>query len=232
MRNILFVLLSVISSLLQLQAQEFEGMISYDNSYESKTSEISSEQLNNLMGTEQAYVIKGNNYKSAFNGVFISLHLYRGDENRSYMLTGKTDTLYWEDYSQNKDIAVSYEIKQNQDTVLGISCDVIIVQSQMSKTYFYYNSKYGINPELFTKHNYGNWYYTISKTKALPLKTIHENEQVIMHKEEHYLEEVFHLQHSKNWQVDYILKVVYQMHKRQELFCLEIHMDRPQLMGK
>jgi len=180
MKGVLFVVSLMIFSVTGLQAQEFEGMISYDNIYESKTSEISSEQLNNLMGTEQAYVIKGNNYKSAFNGVFISLHLYRGDENRSYMLTGKIDTLYWEDYSLNKDKAISYEIKENQDTILGVPCDVLVIQAEKSKTYFYYSSKYGINPELFTKHNYGNWYYTISKTKALPLKTVFENEQFIM----------------------------------------------------
>ena len=28
--------------------------------------------------------------------------------------------------------------------------------------------------------NYGNWYYIISKTKALPLKTVFENDQFIM----------------------------------------------------
>ena len=161
-------------------AQVFEGKIMYSNSYQSKIANYPSEQLNSLMGTQQAYVIKNGNYKSAFNGAFIKLQMYIGVENKSYTLTAKSDTLYWEDYSLNKDKAISYEIKTNQDTILGVACDVIIVQAEMSKTYFYYNSKYGINPELFTKHNYGNWYYIISKTKALPLKTVFENEQFIM----------------------------------------------------
>ena len=163
-----------------LFAQSFEGKIMYSNSYQSKVPNYPSEQLNNLMGTQQAYAIKGNNYKSAFNGAFIKLQMYRGDENKSYSLTGKSDTLYWEDYGQNTDKAISYEIKQNQDTILNVPCDLIIVQAENSKTYFYYNSKYAVNPELFTKHNYGNWYYIISKTNALPLKTIHETDQFIV----------------------------------------------------
>ena len=163
-----------------IYSQNFEGKIIYSNSYESKLSDVTSEQFNNLMGTEQAYLIKEGNYKSAFNGVFIKLQMYRGDENRSYMFTVKSDTLYWEDYSLNIDKAISFEIKKNQDAVLGTPCDVIIVQAEKSKTHYYYNSKYEINPELFTDHNYGNWYYIISKTKALPLKTVFENDQFIM----------------------------------------------------
>ena len=163
-----------------IKAQSFEGKIMYSNNYQSKVPNYSSEQLNNLMGTQQVYVIKGNNYKSAFNGAFIKLQMYRGDENKSYTLTGKNDTLYCEDYNTNKDEAVKYELQKNKETVLGITCDVLIVEAKKSKTYFYFNSKYSINPELFKGHNYGNWYYTISKTKALPLKIVFENEQFIM----------------------------------------------------
>jgi hypothetical protein len=179
-KSIIFIALLAISFVVELQAQEFEGMISYDNSYLSKTSEMSSEQLNNLMGTEQAYVIKGNKYKSAFNGVFMSLHLYRGDENRSYTITGQSDTIYWEDYGVSYDEAINYEIHKHQDTILGVSCDLIIVQTENSLMHFYYNSMYGVNPDLFSQHHYANWYYTISKTKALPLKTVVENIDFIM----------------------------------------------------
>jgi hypothetical protein len=63
---------------------------------------------------------------------------------------------------------------------MGVPCDLIIVKAEKSKTSVYFNSKYKANPELFKKHNYGNWYYIISKTKALPLKTVTETEQFIM----------------------------------------------------
>lgn len=161
-------------------AQTFEGLIKYNNNYQIKMTKQDSEQLNTLMGTKQVYVFKGDNYKSVYNGTFIKMQIYKGDENKNYTLTGKNDTLYWEDYSQNKDLALSYEIKVNQDTILGIVCNVIIIQSTLSKTYYYYNSQYSINSELFKKHNYGNWYYIISKTNALPLKIIYETEKYIL----------------------------------------------------
>lgn len=161
-------------------SQSFEGMLVYSVSYESKSTYITSDQLNRLMGTKYWYAIKGGNYKSVFNGNFIKLQIYRSDENRNYSLTAKSDILYYEDYSENKDKALSYEIKKNQDTIMGVPCNLIIVKAEKSKTSYYFNSSYKVNPELFKGHNYGNWYYIVSKTKALPLKTITETEQFIM----------------------------------------------------
>lgn len=162
------------------QEYNFEGKLVYKINYESKSSRVSSSQLNNLMGTKQLYSIKEGNYKSVFNGIFLKFQIYRNDENRNYSLTAKSDTLYYEDYSKNKDKALSYEIKKHQDTIMGVPCDLIIVKAEKSKTSYYFNSSYKVNPELFKGHNYGNWYYIVSKTKALPLKTVTETEQYIM----------------------------------------------------
>ena len=147
-------------------SQVFEGKIMYSIAYKSKMNITSSEQLTLLLGSKQAYVIKNGNYKSAYNGKFIKLQIYRSDENRNYSLTA------------NK--ALSYEIKKNQDTIMGVPCDLIIVKAEKSKTSYYFNSSYKVNPELFKGHNYGNWYYIVSKTKTLPLKTVTETEQFIM----------------------------------------------------
>lgn len=174
------ILLVVLFNSYFVQSQDFEGMIVYSVNYESKSSDVTSDQLNSLMGTKQWYAIKGGNYKSVFNGNFIKLQIYRSDENRNYSLTAKSDILYYEDYSENKDKALSYEIKKNQDTIMGVPCDLIIVKAEKSKTFYYFNSSYKVNPELFKGHNYGNWYYMVSKTEALPLKTIMETEQFIM----------------------------------------------------
>ncbi|MCL6219624.1 hypothetical protein [Zunongwangia pacifica] len=174
------ILLVVVLNSYFLQSQDFEGMLVYSVSYESKSPDITSEQLNSLMGTKQWYAIKGGNYKSVFNGDFIKLQIYRSDENRNYSLTAKSDTLYYDDYSENNDKALSYDIKKNQDTIMGVPCDLITIKAKKSKTSYYFNSSYKVNPELFKGHNYGNWYYMLSKTKALPLKTIMETEQFIM----------------------------------------------------
>lgn len=175
----LFTLLLLLSPIVGF-TQSFEGTIIYSNTYKSKSPQLKDEQLNSMMGTKQEYFIKGGDYKSIFNGSFIKMQLFKGAENRSYTLLAKSDTLYWEDCGKNKDLAVGYKIEKAEETVLGVSCDVLIVSTPKSKTHYYYNKKYGINPALFTKHQYGNWYFIISKTKALPLKTIYEDEQFIL----------------------------------------------------
>lgn len=161
-------------------AQNFEGKISYSNIYQSKVANLKSEQLSEMMGSKQDYYIKGMKYKSILNGAFLKMQLYNPKQNKSYTLTGKNDTLYWEDCSINNEEAIKYELQKNKDTILGIPCDLMIIEAKSSKTYYYYNSKYAVNPELFKEHNYGNWYLILSKTKSLPLKTVYETDQFIM----------------------------------------------------
>ncbi len=174
------VLLLLLISPIVCFSQIFEGKISYANSYKSKSPQLKDDQLGAMMGTTQDYYIKGGDYKSVFNGSFVKIQLYRNTENRSYTLTGKSDLLYWEDYSKNKDVATRFEVEKGKETIMGVLCDVLIVYTPKSKTAYYFNSKYGVNPDLFKQHAYGNWYYIISKTKALPLKTIYEDEQFIL----------------------------------------------------
>ena len=158
-------------------SQSFEGQITYINSYKSKSPQLKDEQFNAIMGTNQEYYIKGGNYKSTFNGAYFKMQLYKAAENKSYTLTAKSDSLYWEDYSKNIDPATSFEVEKDKETVLGIMCDVFTVITAKSRTSYFYNKKYGLNTQLFAKHHYGNWYYMISKTKSLPLKTVYENDQ-------------------------------------------------------
>ena len=172
----IFVLLLLLGPTIGL-AQTFEGKIIYANSYKSKSPQFKDQQLNAMMGTKQEYYIKGGDYKSVFNGSFIKMQLYKSVENKSYTLTGKSDSLYSEDYGKNKDVPTKYQIEKSKVTIMGLRCDVLIVFTPTSKLYYYYNKKYGVNPDLFKRHAYGNWYNIITKTKALPLKTIYETGQ-------------------------------------------------------
>jgi hypothetical protein len=171
-------LLFLLSPILSL-GQSFEGTIVFANSFESKSPALKAEQLSAMMGTVQTYYIKGGKYRSDFNGAFIKTQVFDNAENRSYALTGMSDSLYWEDYGKNKEVAIKYEIEKNKETIMGVVCDLLIVHTSTSTSYYYYNKKYPIDPALYTRHAYGNWYYVISKTKSLPLKTVYENEQFI-----------------------------------------------------
>jgi hypothetical protein len=57
--KLLIFLLSI--STLNGFAQNFEGKITYSNSYKSKIPNLSDDQLSSIMGTTQEYYIKGGN---------------------------------------------------------------------------------------------------------------------------------------------------------------------------
>ena len=161
-------------------AQNFEGKIVYENSYKSKIPAVTDEQFVAMLGNKQDYYIKGNNYKSVTNGQFVKSQLYRGAENKSYTLTAKSDTLYWQDFSENKTPATRFEILKGKDTVMGLPCDVLIIYSAEGKVSYSYNAKYGVDASLYKQHAFSNWYYAISKMNALPLRTVYEDAQFVL----------------------------------------------------
>lgn len=174
------ILICAIFFSIEVQAQIFEGKIIYENSYKSKMLNISDKQLSDFMGTRQEYIIKGNKYKSIFNGSFLKVQIYNGDDNKIYNLTSKSDTFYWEDYSKKTDTILKYEVSKNRDTVLNIPCNVLSIYTNQNKLEYYYNSVYSVDPTLFSKHNYANWDDIVLETRALPLKTVLETKQFIL----------------------------------------------------
>ncbi|MFM9837594.1 MAG: hypothetical protein ACKVOQ_04975 [Cyclobacteriaceae bacterium] len=162
---------------INLNAQTFEGKIIYRNNYTSKLAQVKDAQFNAMMGTTQEYFIKGGNYKSVMNGTYSQMQLYIQADNKLYNKLATSDTLYWMDGKKDNDPVVKYEILKHQEEVLGVKCDVIVVESKSGKTTYYFNSKYAVDPSLYKDHKFGNWSFLMEKTKALPLKFIMENAQ-------------------------------------------------------
>lgn len=56
-------LIAIASLLVSLSSdsQSFEGRITYSNNYQSKMTNVSDEQLSQMMGSEQDFYIKGGN---------------------------------------------------------------------------------------------------------------------------------------------------------------------------
>lgn len=171
-----FLLSFFLVNALFVHAQSFEGKVIYKNEHKSKLPQYSDAQLDHILGDKQEYYIKGNNYKSIFNGNYIRSHLYVGKENKAYTHYAQSDTLYIEDCGKNRDSIISFEILKNQDTIMGIACDMLVIKkaSGFIKKVFFNSNYYKINPELFKLHTYGNWYFTLSKIQAVSLKSIVE----------------------------------------------------------
>lgn len=180
MINKLLLLVSFTFLVSIVNAQYFEGEIIYTNKFTSKTKNFTDAQLAEMIGTKQEYLIKGGSYKSFLNGQSISMQSYDNLTNRVYNRMPKSDTLYWFDASTNTDNVISYEFKKNAGTVLGNKCDVIIMKTKTGTTTMYYSAKYKVDSKLYTNHLYGNWAFYTSKTGALPLKTIVENQKFKM----------------------------------------------------
>ncbi|MGJ1405504.1 hypothetical protein [Sphingobacterium siyangense] len=179
--NRLLLFLLLLSVTLKGYAQEaFEGEIIYQNSFQSKNSSVTSEQMKILLGDKQEYFIKSGNYKSCTNGVGITMQLYIGETNRLYNKTSRSDTLYWFDADVKSDAVISYELVKNKEKILGEDCDALILKTQGGQTTYFYTSKYPVDFTKYQMHSYGNWNYYLSKAKSVPLKIVVDNEQFKM----------------------------------------------------
>lgn len=158
-------------------SQNFEGEITYSNSYKSNNPQLKDEQLNLMLGTIQNYLIKDGNYKSTMNGKLLQWQLYINKDNKLYNKMSNSETLFWNDGSVQDDEILKIEINKNAAKVLGYNCDEIIMTCKSGVQKYYYNSKIAVDAKLFINHKFGNWYGFLSKSGALPLKMIIETPQ-------------------------------------------------------
>lgn len=180
MKNKLVLLIALVSSVVFVHGQSFEGEIIYSNHFTSKMKKFTSEQLEAMIGSKQEYLIKDGNYKSFLNGQSITMQLYDYKTNRIYNRKPQSDTLYWFDASTNTDDVISFETKKNAKKILGNQCDAIIMKTKTGTTTIFYSSRYKVDSKVYENHHYSNWAFYVGKAKALPLKTIIETNNFIM----------------------------------------------------
>ena len=161
-------------------AQNFEGKITYKVSYTSRTAGVTSEQFSSLMGDTQEYFIKGNHYKSVFNGKLVLWGLYIPAELKMYTKMSNSETLLWNDVSLNTDEVLKVELNKSKEIILGFSCDELILTCKSGVQKFYFHASLGVDPALFVQHKYGKWYDYVSRAKALHLKSVIETPQFVM----------------------------------------------------
>lgn len=176
------VLITSVSLLLSLNvfSQSFEGRITYAVRYLSKMSNVSDEQLSQMMGSEQLFYIKGAKYKSVVNGSALEYLLYLPDSNKLYTKTPGSEVLLMGDASTNSDEIESTVVNKRVDTVLGFICDEVILKCKSGVQKYYYHSKFRIDTRLFAGHKAANWAAFLSVAGALPLKMVIENEQFVV----------------------------------------------------
>jgi hypothetical protein len=161
-----------------LLGQNFEGKITFKNTFKSKTQNITDEQFTAMMGDTHEYFIKGGDYKTITNGSFLQWQQYINADNKLYNKMANSETILWNDGSVNMDEVIKAEINKGVTVVMGYNCDEIILTCKSGIQKYYYTSKIAVDVDLFEKHKYGNWFEFISRSKSLPLKMIIENAQL------------------------------------------------------
>ena len=150
----------------------FEGKITYANTYKSKNMLMPSAMWNSMMGSQGEYYIKGGNYKLESNGTLNQWQLYIQSENMIYSKISSSSSIYFNEGEENKDEIHEFELNKNVLEVLGYICDEIILTCKSGVQKFYYNEEIGVDPKLFEKHKFVNWYDFVKESNALPLKRL------------------------------------------------------------
>ncbi|TGE25590.1 hypothetical protein E5K00_10490 [Hymenobacter aquaticus] len=180
MKLLLTFLLGVVTTVSAL-AQNFEGRILYANSYKTKLPNVTDQQWNDMMGTSQEYFVKGGSYKTIDNGTLMQWQLFPGpDTNKLYTKMSNSEAAIWNDAAVNPDEVLKAEVKKDAATILGYKCDELTLTCKSGVQKYYFTSKLALDPKLYEKHKFGNWYEVIKNTKAIPLKFVVDTPQFSM----------------------------------------------------
>ncbi len=179
MKQTLISLLLALTSLC-VSAQYFEGKVTYQNTYKSKSAAIKDEQLNTMMGTRQDYYIKGGDYKSETNGSFLLWQLYINKDNKLYSKLANSQAVLWNDGAANPDTVLSSELHKASTKILGYVCDELVLTCKSGVQKYYFNAGLPVDAGLYARHQFGNYYAYLQKAHAVPLKMIVDNAQFVM----------------------------------------------------
>ena len=163
--------------------QAFEGKVVYKNTYKSKMPNVTDEQFTTMMGSTQEYLIKNGDYKSVSNGSLLQWQLYVNTDNKLYTKMSNSEALLWNDGATNDDEVLKAEVKKGVTEILGYKCDELILTCKSGTQRYYFNTMLSVDTKLFVNHKFGNWYEYLSKSNALPLKSIIEDEQFALESE-------------------------------------------------
>lgn len=154
------------------QEKTFEGEIVYSFYFKDKTGKMNDSQSKKIMGTEQSYLFKNNKYKSEMNGEMNFTQFYHGND-RLYFSMNNSNSVFYTDCSVPDDMILSYEIKKVNKNISGYVCDLLVVNSEMGVTYYYFSQQFKTNFLFFKNHKKGLWSFFLEKTGGcLPIKIV------------------------------------------------------------
>lgn len=160
-----------------LQAQDFEGVVTYKYKHRDKTNFLKPRDVKKLYGTQQKFYFKGTKYKNQLNGESKITEIYLND---TLYITNKTvRAVMWVSAAKPMGKVLSHNITRKTTTINGIRCDLLEVRtSDGTKVKYYFNSAYKIDPTQYANHNYQYWAFCLKMTDgAIPIKFVFDTKK-------------------------------------------------------
>jgi len=111
------------------------------------------------------------------NGLMKMTQFYLGEDTLFNQFEGM-NSLLWNDATTNPDKLKDFNIEKEVETILGVKCDLLTINSEHGTMKYYFNKKYKVDPENFSNHEYGFWKLCVEKTNSLPIKSISDMDNV------------------------------------------------------
>jgi len=169
--QIFLLLVFLFTSSAFLQAQNFEGVITYKYKYKDKTKFLKPKEVKKLHGTQKKFYFKGAKYKSELNGESKITQIHLNDT--LYTANKTVRAVMWVSAAKPMGEVLSHNITRKATTINGISCDLLKAQTSNGTIEYYFNSAYTINHQQYANHHYQHWAFCLEMTNgALPIKFV------------------------------------------------------------
>ncbi|WP_460550875.1 hypothetical protein [Hymenobacter daeguensis] len=162
-----------ISSFKPQEKQSFEGTIVYRIDAQSKTPNISTENLQKLYGKQMALSIQGNKYRMSYSGLDLKEVFYLGSTNKQYALRNDIDTLFITNCTEEKRQLVSSTITTGTAVILSHKCRLLTNNLGTTQNQYWFDSSIYIDPSNFKNHKFGYFNVYYEKAKSPYLKYVY-----------------------------------------------------------
>lgn len=181
---LLFLLLPISNSYAQ---EYFEGVITYDVTYESVHPAIEKELLEYTMGSSFTAYILEDRYTSIYNTkgetgwTKVTVRL---DEGYTYTEYEKSDTIVKSKFNARSENLISLQKHtSNPKEVMGSMCNYVTMTVEdtdpnvwytLHTGTYYYSPKYALNPTYYKEYTNGHWNQYVAEAKAVSIYNINE----------------------------------------------------------
>lgn len=152
---------------LQACAQNFEGVISYHTTYESKIEGVTVEEMFGQDSSLDTTFFKDGFYLNKSTTEFMNYQLWRSVDTMQYFKNKSSqDTVWFDKTNSHPSNFDSTHIELNIDTIAGYKCNSLTVY-RGNRTYtYYYNPDFKLDPNHYKQYSNSSKYEIMKLMKA------------------------------------------------------------------